>query len=76
MTQARHEYQKCALPAADSISAIRKWINPRADLAGFEPLYEGLKLAGVRSLPLARRIPRSRPRQRDLSDVSALGAYA
>jgi hypothetical protein len=37
-----------AVPAADSISAIRKWINPRADLAGFEPLYEGLKLAGVR----------------------------
>jgi TolB-like protein len=39
---------KVAVPAADSISAIRKWINPRADLAGYEPLYEGLKLAGIR----------------------------
>lgn len=46
--KAAFEDFKVAVPAADSITAIRKWINPRADLAGYEPLYEGLKLAGVR----------------------------
>ncbi len=35
------------LPGVNSITAIRKWIHPSADLADFEPLYEGLRLAGV-----------------------------
>ena len=36
-----------AVPGLDSIAAIRKWLYPHADLYGFEPLFEGLKLAGV-----------------------------
>lgn len=27
--------------------AIKKWMHPAADLAGYEPLFEGLRLAGV-----------------------------
>ena len=37
-----------AVPGIDSIAAMRKWIYPTANLYGFEPLFEGLKLAGVR----------------------------
>ncbi|HEY2678675.1 MAG TPA: TIR domain-containing protein [Steroidobacteraceae bacterium] len=37
------------LPEVKSISAIKKWMHPSADLADFEPLYEGLRLAGVGS---------------------------
>ena len=36
-----------AVPGARTISAIRKWMHPGADLAGYEPLFEGLRLAGV-----------------------------
>jgi adenylate cyclase len=36
-----------SVPDATTIAAIRKWIHPAADLAGYEPLYEGLRLAGV-----------------------------
>jgi tetratricopeptide (TPR) repeat protein len=36
-----------AVPGVDTISAIKKWMHPAADLAGYEPLYEGLRLAGV-----------------------------
>jgi TolB-like protein/tetratricopeptide (TPR) repeat protein len=35
------------LPGTNSITAIKKWIHPSADLADFEPLYDGLRLAGV-----------------------------
>ncbi len=35
------------LPAATTITAIKKWMHPSADLADFEPLYDGLRLAGV-----------------------------
>jgi tetratricopeptide (TPR) repeat protein len=36
-----------AVPGVQTISAIRKWMHPGAELAGYEPLYEGLRLAGV-----------------------------
>jgi adenylate cyclase len=36
-----------AVPSATTISAIKKWMHPGADLAGYEPLFEGLRLAGV-----------------------------
>jgi tetratricopeptide (TPR) repeat protein len=35
------------LPEIKTISAIKKWTHPSADLADFEPLYDGLRLAGV-----------------------------
>lgn len=30
-----------------SIASIRKWIHPQADLYGYEPLFDGLRLAGL-----------------------------
>lgn len=36
-----------AVPSAKTVSAIKKWMHPGADLAGYEPLFEGLRLAGV-----------------------------
>ena len=36
-----------AVPGVTTIAAMKKWIHPMADLAGYEPLYEGLRLAGV-----------------------------
>ena len=39
---------RAAVPGLDSISAVRKWLYPHADLYGYEPLFEGLKLAGMR----------------------------
>jgi adenylate cyclase len=38
---------KAAVPGVTTISAIRKWMHPGAELAGYEPLFEGLRLAGV-----------------------------
>jgi tetratricopeptide (TPR) repeat protein len=35
------------LPDVKTITAIRKWLHPSADLADFEPLYDGLRLAGI-----------------------------
>jgi hypothetical protein len=35
------------LPDVNTITAIKKWMHPSADLADYEPLYEGLRLAGV-----------------------------
>jgi TolB-like protein len=35
------------LPAVTSIAAVKKWMHPSADLADFEPLFEGLRMAGV-----------------------------
>jgi tetratricopeptide (TPR) repeat protein/TolB-like protein len=37
-----------AVPGVQTISGIKKWMHPAADLAGYEPLYDGLRLAGVR----------------------------
>ena len=36
-----------AVPGVETISAMRKWMNSAADLAGYEPLFDGLRLAGV-----------------------------
>ena len=38
---------KTTLPNIKTLSDIKKWLHPAADLADFEPLYEGLRLAGV-----------------------------
>jgi tetratricopeptide (TPR) repeat protein len=38
---------KMNLPNVKTIADIKKWLHPSADLADFEPLYEGLHLAGV-----------------------------
>jgi len=36
-----------AVPGVRTISAMKKWMHPAADLAGYEPLFDGLRLAGV-----------------------------
>ena len=36
-----------AVPGVDTIPAIKKWMHLGAELAGYDPLYEGLRLAGV-----------------------------
>ena len=36
-----------SVPGVDTIPAVKKWMHPAADLSGYEPLYEGLRLAGV-----------------------------
>ena len=36
-----------AVPGVQTISAIKKWMHPAADLANYDPLFEGLRLAGV-----------------------------
>jgi hypothetical protein len=38
---------KAAGPGTDGLAAIRKWVFSSADLAGFEPLHDGLRLAGI-----------------------------
>jgi tetratricopeptide (TPR) repeat protein len=35
------------LPSVTTITAMKKWVHPSADLADFEPLYDGLRMAGV-----------------------------
>jgi tetratricopeptide (TPR) repeat protein len=36
-----------AVPGFTTIAAIRKWMHPGAELAGYEPLFDGLRQAGV-----------------------------
>jgi tetratricopeptide (TPR) repeat protein len=36
-----------AAPGLTSITAVRKWMHPQADLYGYEPLFDGLRLAGL-----------------------------
>ena len=36
-----------AVPGVQTISAMKQWIHPAADLAGYEPLFDGLRRAGV-----------------------------
>lgn len=38
---------KTNLPSVATIADVKKWLHPSADLADFEPLYEGLRLAGI-----------------------------
>ena len=35
------------LPNVKTIADVKRWLHPSADLADFEPLFEGLRLAGV-----------------------------
>jgi hypothetical protein len=35
------------VPGVQTIAQIKKWIQPAADLSGYEPLYDGLRSAGV-----------------------------
>jgi tetratricopeptide (TPR) repeat protein len=35
------------LPNITTIADIKRWLHPSADLADFEPLYDGLRLAGI-----------------------------
>lgn len=37
-----------SVPSVTTIGDIKKWMHPTADLYGFEPLYAGLRLAGVK----------------------------
>jgi tetratricopeptide (TPR) repeat protein len=36
-----------AVPAPLSVAAVRKWMHPQANLYGYEPLFDGLRLAGL-----------------------------
>jgi len=38
---------KALVPGIQTTSDVRKWMHPAAELAGFEPLYDGLRLAGM-----------------------------
>jgi tetratricopeptide (TPR) repeat protein len=37
-----------AVPKVTTIPQMKQWLHPTADLYGFEPLFEGLRLAGVK----------------------------
>lgn len=37
-----------AVPHVTTITQMKQWLHPTADLYGFEPLFEGLRLAGVK----------------------------
>ncbi len=37
-----------AVPGVTTVGQIKKWMHPSADLSGFEPLFQGLRLAGVK----------------------------
>jgi hypothetical protein len=37
-----------SVPGVTTISEIKKWMSPTADLYGSEPLFAGLRLAGVK----------------------------
>ncbi len=36
-----------AVPGVTTISAMKRWMHHAAELAGYEPLFDGLRLAGV-----------------------------
>jgi hypothetical protein len=38
---------RASVPEAMTIGKIRQWLYPTADLYGFEPLFDGLRLAGL-----------------------------
>jgi adenylate cyclase len=37
-----------AVPGVDTIATIKAWIRPTAPLSRYEPMYDGLRMAGVR----------------------------
>lgn len=39
---------RSAVPGVTTIGEIKAWMRPTAPLAGYEPLYDGLRMAGVR----------------------------
>jgi len=39
---------RSAVPGVATIADIKAWVRPVAHLAGYEPLYDGLRMAGVR----------------------------
>jgi tetratricopeptide (TPR) repeat protein len=39
---------RSSVPQATTITALRSWIYPTSELYGFEPLFDGLRLAGVK----------------------------
>lgn len=39
---------KASVPNVTTIAQIKQWMYPTADLYGFEPLFEGLRLAGIK----------------------------
>jgi hypothetical protein len=36
-----------SVPNVKTIAAMKKWVWPTAALAGYEPLYDGLRKAGI-----------------------------
>jgi tetratricopeptide (TPR) repeat protein len=38
---------RTTLPHVQTIADIKKWLHPSADLADFEPLFDGLRAAGI-----------------------------
>ena len=36
-----------AVPSVRTVPQVKAWMHPAADLAGYEPLFDGLRLAGV-----------------------------
>jgi hypothetical protein len=36
-----------SVPQLTTLGSIRKWMHPQADLYGYEPLFDGLRLAGL-----------------------------
>ena len=38
---------KTSVPGLTSLGAIRKWMYPESNLYGYQPLFEGLRLAGL-----------------------------
>jgi hypothetical protein len=45
-TQALAAFRRSA-PAVTSLRALRAWEDPRWELAGYEPLHDALRLAGL-----------------------------
>jgi hypothetical protein len=39
---------RSAVPGVATIAEIKAWMRPVSHLAGYEPLYDGLRMAGVR----------------------------
>jgi hypothetical protein len=39
---------RVSVPELKSVSAIRQWMYPQSNLFGYEPLFDGLRLAGLR----------------------------
>ena len=39
---------KATMPNVTTITQMKKWMYETADLTGYEPLYEGLRLAGIK----------------------------